>query len=521
MFKLLKFFSFYITLNSIIFGSAIAIAIDDPLITSQSTECFKDSLRDIDSDINNILQSFNIPGIAVGIVFDNEIVFCRGYGNRDLTKRLPVTENTLFTIASCTKAFTSFILGQLVDEGKIGWDDLVIKYIPEFCLLDRDRSYQVTIRDLLAHRTGISRHDAVWFFSNRSREDILNILPYLEISCGLREEYQYNNLMYSIAGIVIERVTHQTWEEALHTRIFTPLEMNNSNAFLEEMVVNLDFSWPYAEIDGQVEVIPFHDTSCVKPGAGINSNISDMIKWIQLQLSDDDLKGFIQKETLREMHTIHMPFTKATDTPGYGLGWWIEMYRGHRLVKHSGDIDGFASEVSLIPDMKIGIVILTNSSTDGRYGTFCISNMIFDRFFGISNIDWLTLAKLNHLKMKKDLKKLKEENRDRPITFPTRPLCDYVGSYIHPAYGLVQIQSENNRLIACCGNVKIPLNHKCESVFYGEFRLLLNFSTNPFVDFSFFEDSKGEFDQLHIPFEGFRSAKPIVFQKFNFRKHLD
>ncbi|HEY4831008.1 MAG TPA: serine hydrolase domain-containing protein, partial [Waddliaceae bacterium] len=219
MIRFVKFFTFYMLLNTI-FGSTIATALETSLATDQPTQCFKDSLSDIDSIVNDILESFNIPGIAIGVVADNEVVFCRGYGNRDQNQGFPATENTLFTIGSCTKAFTAFILGQLVDEGKIGWDDPIIKYIPEFSLLDHDRSSQVTIRDVLAHRTGVARHDAVWYFSKHSRENVLNVLPHLEMSCGLREEYQYNNLMYSVAGIVIERVTQQTWEQALSSRIF-------------------------------------------------------------------------------------------------------------------------------------------------------------------------------------------------------------------------------------------------------------------------------------------------------------
>ena len=510
----IKLFSFYILLNSI-FGSTFATAVETPRETRQTVHYSQNSLCDIDSLVNDILESFNIPGIAVGVVVDNEVVLCRGYGDKDLTQRLPVTENTLFTIGSCTKAFTAFILGQLVEEDKIGWDDPVIKFIPEFCLLDRERSSEVTIRDLLAHRTGLARHDAVWFFSNHSKEDVLDILPHLEISSGLRKEYQYNNLMYSVAGIVIERVTGQTWEDVIRSRIFIPLEMNSSNAFLEEMVSSADFSLPHAEIDGEIQTIPFHDITCVKPGGGINSNISDMVKWVRLQLSDGE--NLIRKETLREMHTIQIPFSsvksKEIYTSGYGLGWCIEMYRGQRIVKHNGDVDGFTSEVSLVPEKKIGIAVLTNSSSDGRYATFCISNMILDRFFGVSDIEWLSLAKLNHSKIKKDLKKLHEENYNRQITLPSRSLLDYVGDYTHPAYGLVQIQIENNQLVAFYGNVRLCLSHKSDNVFSGEFRLLLNFSANPFVDFSFFESSVGEIHELHIPFEGFRSAKPIVFRR--------
>jgi CubicO group peptidase (beta-lactamase class C family) len=265
--------------------------------------------------------------VAIGIVVDGKLILSKGYGYRNLDQGLPTTENTLFAIGSCTKAFTSFILGQLVDEGKINWDDPVITYIPEFRLMDQYTTHHITIRDLVAHRSGIARHDMLWFNSEFTRSDVIKSLQYLEPACKLREKFQYNNLMYTVAGILIEKVTGQTWEESLSTRIFTPLAMLNSNDSEKESKKSEDFSMPYAEVVGAIKSIPFRNIHSVAPAGAINSSISDTLKWVQLQLSDGTFLGqnFIRKETLQEMHTIQMPMTASTPDEevyhfGYGLG---------------------------------------------------------------------------------------------------------------------------------------------------------------------------------------------------------
>ena len=319
------------------------------------------TLNDLDSIVNDALDVFNVPGVAIGIVVDGKVVLSKGYGYRNLDQSLPTTENTLFAIGSCTKAFTTFILGQLVDEGKINWDDPVITYIPEFRLMDQYTTHHITIRDLVAHRSGMARHDMLWFNSGFTRSDVIKSLQYLEPACKLREKFQYNNLMYTVAGILIEKVTGQTWEEALSSRIFTPLAMLNSNDSEKESQKSKDFSMPYAEVAGAVKAIPFRSIHSVAPAGAINSSVSDMLKWVQLQLSDGTLldKHFIRKETLQEMHTIQMSMAASTPDDevyhfGYGLGWCTGIYRGHYYLHHGGGVDGFISQVSLLPQGLVG-----------------------------------------------------------------------------------------------------------------------------------------------------------------------
>lgn len=348
------------------------------------------SVESLDAAVHKALKMTNVPGAAVGLVIDHQVVLLRGYGTRDLAQGLPVTEKTLFSIASCTKAFTTFILGQLVDEGKISWDDPVIKHIPEFRLFDRELTARVTIRDLASHRVGLFRHDALWILSKISRKDVIGRLQYLEPTSKLREKFEYSNLLYSIAGIVIERVTGQTWEEAVCARVFTPLGMESSTTDIGEVQKSSDFSVPFAEIDGIATALPFRSLETVNPGGGINSTVTDMVKWIQLQLAEGKIQSIplINKETWKEMHTVQMPFPYSYIKKdeacllGYGLGWFIGSYRGSHLVSHMGHHEGFFSDVSLLPEENCGLVILTNSSTDGGYLISAIRNIIFDQLLG-------------------------------------------------------------------------------------------------------------------------------------------
>lgn len=466
--------------------------------------------KEIDQIVNQSLKEFQVPGAALAVVIRDKIILCRGYGLRDLENNLPVTENTLFPIASNTKAFTSFLISQLVEEGKLAWDDPVIKYIPEFRLYNEELSTQATLRDLIAHRTGIPRHDVLWYLiRDLSEEDLLLALPHFPPISKLRETFVYNNFMYVVAGIVIYRVTNKTWEEELSSRILKPLGMDHSGS--SNKLQNLsDVAQPYAKIGGKIQKFPFLFPCSTLAASAMHSSASDMAKWVQIQLFDKAQPDFIREETLAEMHTIHMPFAAQSplglihmphsplEPSGYGLGWEIDAYRGHKQVHHGGVLEGFFSEVSFLPNEKIGIVILTNSSTDGRYAISCIKNKIYDYLLGIQEMDWIQKVREDHLKA---------------TPTPLLSLQKYEGNYTHPAYGTMQIFLEYDSLIATLGRMRVSLTHKSEGVFEANYPALLIYGINPLVEFSFFSDSLGEVDQVQVPFEHFRSAPPVTFKK--------
>lgn len=486
-----------------------------------SLEGFNLSTQDIDNIANDAIQKFDVPGASISIVMNDQIILSRGYGFSDLDKQLPVTEYTLFPIASCTKAFTALILGQLVEEGKIEFDDPVQKYIPELYLVDQERTSRLTIRDLLAHRTGVARHDPIWIFTEISRLSVIELLKNFEPACDLRQEFQYNNFMYSIAGIIIERLTGQSWEEAVSSRLLKPLEMRHSITSIRDLHKSSDFSLPHAEIKGIVASIPFRNTFPVSPGGGIISNAVDMSNWLKLQLGQAKYPNdrIIQSQTLEETHKILMPVSsllnegEKTYHLGYGLGWFIGKYRDHNLITHGGCIDGFFSDVAFLPEKGIGIVILTNSSSDGQYAIAAIRNQIFDRILEVYDTNWVEKSQEIRMKAKNAVHEALELFNKSSQAVSIQPLEAYVGHYTHPAYGTVELKIENNNLFSIFGKTKTPLYFKSEDIFSSQSDELLIYGINPIIDLKFFKDSSATVYKVEIPFEGFRSAKPITFMR--------
>jgi CubicO group peptidase (beta-lactamase class C family) len=494
------------------FLACIGAGVDalEPNPIAPTEELHVDQLAGIDAVVTKALETFNIPGAAVGIVVDGKIILNKGYGVREQEKGLPVTDETLFAIGSCTKAFTTFLLGQLVDEGLMAWDDPVIKYIPEFRLQDTHATHHVTVRDLVTHRSGLPRHDLLWFNSPCSRSELMTRLQHLELSKDLREKYQYNNLMYMTAGIVIERVTGMPWEESVKQRIFAPLGMERSNCSIEEMQKSDNFSFPYTEKNGQTLKVPFRNLGNVAPAGGINASMSDMTKWLQAQLLGCPV---VKKETLREMQTIQIADgafpTESSYNLGYGLGWMIGVHKGHYSVRHGGGIDGFISDVVMLPQKGIGVAVLSNSSSAGGFFVISVVNTIIDQLLGDENTDWLGKMQEQATQMKAAVQTKKKEDAEKANALPSRPFQDYVGIYEHPGYGVVEVVLEEGHLMTVFNRISAKLFPQCydhfkarseEGIFDGEI-----------ATFSFVSNPSGEIGELHIPLES--SVSPIVFRK--------
>ena len=480
-----------------------------------------DRIQEIDAVVNQALERFQVPGAAIGIVFDGKVVLTKGYGMRDQKRALPVTENTIFAIGSCTKGFTSFVLGQLVDEGVICWDDPVIKYIPEFRLKSLHTTKHITIRDLACHRSGYPRHEFLWLFNqNLTRADFVNRLQFLDPAYDLRERFEYSNVMYAVLGHLIEKVTGQTWEDAIKTRIFIPVGMDHSNLSVLDSQMSPDFSLPYTEKDGVIHTLAFRNIFYMGPAGAINASVSDMAKWIQMQLSDGFFSGtsVIKKETLQQMHTLQSASPQypndTTYSLGYGLGWGIGMHKGHYLVRHGGGIDGFISEVSLLLQDKIGIVVLSNSSEGGAHLIYSVSNTLCDMLLGTQKENWIDKANEERSLMQAAVQKKQNEQTKQHEeikqheTMPSHPLKDYAGTYEHSGYGTINILVDNKHLKAAYGNVSMPMKHRYYDIFTGSVNDLVFDET---WNFSFVTDSTGAIRELHIPFEP--SIAPIVFKR--------
>lgn len=477
------------------------------------------ALNGFDDFIRSAMKSWNVPGVAVAVVKDGQVVLVKGYGLRNIRTNLPVTGDTLFAIGSSTKAFTTLAMGILVDEGKLSWDEPVTKYLPRFGLKDTFAGQRMTPRDLVTHRAGLPRHDLVWYNAKLSREELVERLPFLEPNTGFREKFQYQNLMFLTAGYLVGEVAGTSWEEIVKTRILQPLGMTASNFSVVESQKSRDFATPYTLNEKAPLDIAFRDITTVGPAGSINSNARDMSRWLLLQLSAGRINGkqVVAARQIQEMHRPQMIIQafpglfedKEIQQPAYGLGWFVESYRGHKHVHHGGAIDGFQGLVSFFPDDGIGVVVLTNLG--GNPLPTIVARQVSDRLLGLERIDWngRYLKRWNVAEKADDLAKQAAGDERRTGTSPAHPLEEYAGDYDHPAYGSITIARKDEALAARFHEIPIRLGHWHYETFRGEVEDKAVSEARLF--FEFHTDVHGEIDSLAVPLEPM--VEPIVFRK--------
>jgi len=475
-------------------------------IFSQTIDITK-RLKGFDSYMDKILKDWNIAGAGVGIVYKDKLVFAKGYGYREYEQKLPVTSKTLFQIASNTKLFTAVSIGMLVDQGKLDWDKPIRNYVPSIEFYNNDLNNSVTIRDMLSHRTGISRHDLIWYKSDFSRKELFERLKYLEPSQPLRQGFLYNNLMYVSAGYIIELLSSKTWETFVQEKILTPLEMKSTVFTVKEMENNPDHGVPYNEKRDTTLLykIPiYEDQQAVGPAGAIISNIEDMSNWLITLMNNGKFKNRqviperIVKATLEP--TVALP-NSGLENKGYkeilnsfyGMGRFTLSYRGHFVTNHGGALPGFYSQVAAMPYDSIGVIVFVIGD-QGVSLTNIIPYNIFERLLGLDLTPWSERG----LKDQKEGKKIGKEGRSKsgaeliPGTRPSHQLPDYTGQYENPAYGIINITLADSALQMDFHNIKLPLKHFHYDRFdspndeqYGLWSL--NFNTNP----------QGSIDCLH------------------------
>lgn len=461
------------------------------------------------------MKAWEVPGAAVAIVKDGEVIFLEGLGLRDIEKNLPVTEETLFAIGSSTKAFTASALALLVDEGKLAWDEPVRTYLPSFKLKDPVASERITPLDLLVHRSGLPRHELVWYGADLSREELIQRIQYLDGNVDFRSEWQYQNLMYLTAGYLAGEVALSSYEALIKKRLFTPLHMKKSNFSIEDMKKSKDYSLPYKEIDGKVTKVPFRNIDEIGPAGSINSNIKEMVNWLKLHLQKGEFEGkrIISEQEIKTLHTPHMSCelmfpTKEVPISTYGGGWFISPYRGHHHIHHGGNIDGFTALVSFLPYENIGVVVLTNK--DATFFPDTIVYNIYDRLLHLEEKKWSQelQEKLKDLKATMTGIGEKEEKGKVPNTQPSHLLRDYEGTYHHKGYGNIKITYQDGKLEAALNSFHSELTHYHYDVFQMKIEafnhtLLLSFQGNVY----------GEIASLSGPFALEPGTKDIVFEK--------
>jgi len=430
----------------------------------------------IDSVLNQVLKDQNIAGFAVAIVKGDEVIYSKGFGYRDVANKKPVTPNTLFAIGSSTKAFTSGLLGLLEKDGKLKLDDKANILLPQLSFYNSEMNNQISVRDLMAHRTGLSRYDYSWLlFNTANRDSIISRVKYMKPTSGVREKWYYNNFMFLAQGMIVEKISGKTWEQNIKDKFFDPLGMTRSNTSLAAFKADADASLPYMTVkDSIIKKIDYYDINGMGPAGSINSSVNDMANWLKVWIAGGTFKGkeILPTSYIKEAASSQMVMDAALPSKhedvflaNYGLGWMIGSYRGHYSVEHGGNINGFSANVAFFPTDKLGIVVLTNQN--GSQVPSLVTNTIADRMLKLAAIDWNGEVK-EMMKAASDLKKAEERNeKKKPIlnTIPSHALSSYVGSFENLAYGLIKVENENNQLYAKAAENKLLLKHLHYDVF--------------------------------------------------------
>lgn len=461
------------------------------------------------------LERFEVPGGAVAVVADGAVELLDAFGVSDLGSERPATTDTLFALASVTKAFTAAGVAALVDDGSVEWDRPVRDYLPDFVMHDAAATERLTPRDLLCHRSGLPRHDLLWYHNDGlTRQEIVHRLRYLQPSRDLRTTWQYNNLMYATVGHLCEVVSGEPWEEFLRERVLAPLGMKQTAFSPSEARRIGELSSPHALRDDELTVVPYarEEVGATGPAGCLYAPISDLARWLQVQLDGGLIDGsqVLSEAAVREMQSPQMvkrgePVVPETRDTAYGLGWSIGHYRGRRLVHHGGNIDGFTSFVAFLPDDGVGIAVLTN-----RNATFvreALAYAVFDRVLELDEIDWAERLKSKEDAVVGSMRNAPKLRAQRPDAPPTHPLEDYTGVYEHPAYGRLEVTVDGDELAGSWHVGPVALTHR----HYDVFDLTSEVMPDRSIELVFRTDFDGSIGAAALALEP--NVDPIVFAR--------
>lgn len=427
-------------------------------------------LQGFDDYANQALKAWEVPGVAIAIVKDDKIVFAKGYGVRELGKPTPVNERTMFAIGSASKAFTAAAVALLVDDGKVKWDDPVTKHLPFFQVYDTYASREMTLRDLLCHRSGLERGDLLWYGSTYNRDEIIRRVRYLKPSWSFRSNFGYQNIMYLAAGQAAAAVAGKSWDDIIKDRIFKPLDMTTSSTSINDLKALDNVATPHAKVEDKVITIPWRNIDNIAPAGSINSNVVEMANWLRVQLGEGKFQGtqVISSGALKEMHTSHTIirmeppwslFYPDAHFLNYGLGWFLHDYKGRKVVEHGGNIDGMSALVTMIPEEKLGVVLLTNMN--GTQLPHTLMYRVFDAFLGAQPKDW-SASLLKTMKtfraQAEEAAKKQDESRAKD-TKPSLALGQYAGTYQDDMYGEFKVTEAGGKLTAHVGAFTGELSH--------------------------------------------------------------
>ncbi len=495
------------------------------LITSSIAQDVDKRIDGLDTALNEVLETWKAAGFAVAVVEKNKIIYAKGFGYRDYENKIPVTTNTLFAIGSCSKAFTTSLLGLLQSENKISFDESPREYIPEFEFYNQEMNNSITIKDMMSHRTGLPRHDYSWYiFPSNSKDSLLQRVVFQEPFTGVREKWYYNNFMFLAQGVITEKITGKSWEENVREKLFKPLGMVRSNLSIDELEKSENIAFGYElKNDSIIQKMNYYHIAGMSPAGSINSSVNEMSNWLITWINKGKFKNneilpasFVDQAISSQMVvTGALPGKENPDLhlSNYGYGWGISSYKGHYRVEHGGAIDGFTASTCFFPSDSIGIVVLTNQN--GSSVPPVVRNIIADRVLNVTSTDWNKTLKdrqAKAIKKQKEAKKATISNK-KYGTKTSHILEEFAGTYSHPGYGSFDLNVERDSLFVLFPLMKMWLRHYHYDVFEPfeveesgidtteTSELRLNFNTN----------DAGEISSLKVKFEA--TLDPIEFKR--------
>ena len=426
--------------------------------------------QSFDKAAHDAVAAWQFPSIAVAVVQDDKVVFLKAYGVKEIGKPEPVTIDSIFQIGSTTKAFTTTAMAMLVDEKKIDWDDPVRQHLDYFRLSDPCADSQVALRDLVSHRTGLSRHDELWDNSPLSREEILRRVAGLKPSKPIRTAYQYNNIMFMAAGDVVAAASKMSWDDFVRARLFEPLGMAHTRTAFAEWARS-DHATGHRFDKGVVSVQVALDDTNLAPAGSIKSSARDMAQWLRFQLANGAIgdKRLVSEQALGETKApqLALRLDKAarelnpfTNLQSYAMGWNVQDYRGELLIAHGGALNGFRTQVALLPERHAGVVVMANS---GRaVGVSALRNTLLDEILHAAPArDWNAAYLAAEKKAEERAEQAKKDREAKRVkdTHPSRDLAAYAGTYHDAAYGDAHVALENGGLVFRWNRLAIPMTH--------------------------------------------------------------
>ncbi|UCE19600.1 MAG: serine hydrolase [Gemmatimonadota bacterium] len=431
-----------------------------------------ETLNALDGFINQAMEEWKVPGLAVSVIKDGEVIHSKGYGYKDLESKDEVTTKTLFSIASVTKSFTTTAAAMLVDEGIIDWDTPLRDYFPEFRLYDTMASEKATFRDLLCHRTGVGRHEFYELNVPSDRKAVMTSLRYFEPGADFRSAMRYSNWCYTAAGYMLAQLAGMNWERLIQEKIFDPLGMENSLFSVTTMQQSSDYAKPHIIYEEDPEEMEFHNSDIRGPAGSIVSNVEDLTRWVLFHMNKGthEEKQLVNSQTLAVTQIPHIPIQRPMRYEekfyqSYGLGWFVDNYRGYVHIHHGGVLYGFSSLVSFLPNEGFGLVILANLNFTPL--TTILEGYVYDRLLGLEPADWNQRYLDYYEKVREYYKKMEEmgDPNKKKGTHPSHPLEDYTGTFQSDGYGSITVIQEGDSLRAEMSTDTYPLNHYHYDIF--------------------------------------------------------